>query len=95
MLNMLTPLAEYERELIVERANAGIPVAREAGTRFGRPKSNPGVVAEKLAIVAQARSAGKTTAEAAQVVGWSRATLHRHQAANGPDGRLQELGPLR
>ncbi|NQX35698.1 recombinase family protein [Herbiconiux sp. VKM Ac-2851] len=81
MLNMLATLAEYERELIVERVNAGIAVAREAGTQFGRPKSDPGVVGEKLAIVAQARSAGKTAAEAAELVGWSRATLYRHQSA--------------
>jgi len=82
MLNMLATLAEYERELIVERVNAGIAVARESGTRFGRPTSDPGVVGEKLAIVATARAAGKTAAEAAQLVGWSRATLYRHQAAN-------------
>jgi DNA invertase Pin-like site-specific DNA recombinase len=79
MLNMLATLAEYERELIVERVNAGIAVAREAGTQFGRPKSDLGVVGEKLAIVAQARFAGKTAAEAAQLVGWSRATLYCHQ----------------
>lgn len=29
MLNMLETLAEYERELIVERANVGIAAARE------------------------------------------------------------------
>ncbi len=86
MLNMLATLAEYERELIVERVNAGIAVARESGTRFGRPMSDPGVVGEKLAIVATARAAGKTAAEAAQLVGWSRATLYRHQAANADNG---------
>lgn len=35
MLNMLATLAQYERELIIERANAGIAVGRESGTRFG------------------------------------------------------------
>lgn len=39
MLNMLATLAEYERELIVERVNAGIAAARKGGTRFGRPWS--------------------------------------------------------
>jgi DNA invertase Pin-like site-specific DNA recombinase len=29
MLNMLATLAEYERELIVERVNAGITAARQ------------------------------------------------------------------
>jgi DNA invertase Pin-like site-specific DNA recombinase len=39
MLNMLATLAEYERELIVERVRAGVAVAQAAGTRFGRPLS--------------------------------------------------------
>ena len=39
MLNMLGTLAEYERELIVERVNAGIAASRKSGTIFGRPVS--------------------------------------------------------
>ncbi|MEV8150156.1 recombinase family protein [Arthrobacter sp. NPDC080073] len=81
MLNMLATLAEYERELIVERVNAGIAAARDSGTRFGRPPINPEVIAEKLAIVADARKRGRTAADAATLVGWSRATLYRHQTA--------------
>lgn len=81
MLNMLATLAEYERELIVERVNAGIAAARESGTRFGRPPIDPGEVAEKLQVVADARAKGRTAAEAARLVGWSRATLYRHTAA--------------
>lgn len=79
MLNMLATLAEYERELITERVNAGIAAARAGGTRFGRPVMDPAVVADKLAIVKEARAKGKTAAEAAGLVGWSRATLYRHQ----------------
>lgn len=78
MLNMLATLAEYERELIVERVRADVAFAQEAGTPFGRPKSDPAVVAEKLAIVATARAEGKTAEAAAALVGWSRPTLHRH-----------------
>lgn len=79
MLNMLATLAEYERELIVERVRAGVAVAQEAGTRFGRPKSDPAVIGQKLALVAQARAEGQTAEQAAALVGWSRATLYRHQ----------------
>lgn len=81
MLNMLATLAEYERELITERVNAGIVAAKASGTRFGRPVSDPSVIAAKLEIVKEARGRGKTAAEAAQLVGWSRATLYRHQQA--------------
>lgn len=80
MLNMLATLAEYERELITERVNAGITAARQSGTRFGRPPVDPNVVAEKLTAATEARAKGRTAADAAQLVGWSRATLYRHQA---------------
>lgn len=79
MLNMLATLAEYERELIVERVNAGIAAARAGGTRFGRPPLDANDVADKLAIVNDARAKGRTAADAARLVGWSRATLYRHQ----------------
>ncbi|BCW42453.1 DNA invertase Pin [Arthrobacter sp. StoSoilB3] len=81
MLNMLATLAEYERELILERITAGIAAARQNGTRFGRPVSDPVLISEKLAVVEEARSKGHTAAEAAQLVGWSRATLYRHKQA--------------
>jgi len=81
MLDMLATLAEYERELIVERVNAGIAAARLNGTRFGRPLSDPDVVAEKLSIAADARARRRTAEEAARLVGWSRATLYRHRSA--------------
>ena len=82
MLNMLATLAEYERELIVERVNAGIAAARQNGTRFGRPPADPNEITEKLAIVADARAKGRTAAASAKLVGWSRATLYRHQRAH-------------
>jgi DNA invertase Pin-like site-specific DNA recombinase len=81
MLNMLATLADYERELITERVNAGIAAAKANGTRFGRPLGDPSVIASKLQIVQQERAKGRTAAEAAKLVGWSRATLYRHQQA--------------
>ena len=82
MLNMLATLAEYERELIVERVNAGIAAARQNGTRFGRPAIDQAVIVDKLAVVADARAKGRTAEDAARLVGWSRATLYRHQQAH-------------
>jgi DNA invertase Pin-like site-specific DNA recombinase len=72
---------EYERELIVERVNAGISAARQNGTRFGRPLSDPALIADKLAIAQDARAKGGTAEDAARLVGWSRATLYRHHQA--------------
>lgn len=81
MLNMLARLAEYERELITERVNAGIAAAKQSGTRFGRPPADPAVIAEKLRVVQEARDRGRTATEAAKLVGWSRATFYRHQGS--------------
>jgi DNA invertase Pin-like site-specific DNA recombinase len=81
MLNMLATLAEYERELIIERVNAGVAAAKQNGTRFGRPVSDPAVIADKLAIAQDARAKGRTAEDASRLVGWSRATLYRHQQA--------------
>jgi len=88
MLNMLATLAEYERELITERVNAGIAAARASGTVFGRPPIDPVVIAEKLDIANDARGRGRTAEDAARLVGWSRATFYRHQH-NAQTGHLQ------
>lgn len=77
---LMKPPELHSRELITERVNAGIAAARQSGTRFGRPPVDPTVVAEKLAVAVDARAKGRTAADAAQLVGWSRATLYRHQA---------------
>ncbi|MDQ0540884.1 DNA invertase Pin-like site-specific DNA recombinase [Curtobacterium flaccumfaciens] len=81
MLNMLATLAEYGRELILERVTSGIAAARANGTRFERPRADPNVIADKLRVVAEARAKGRTAADAARLVGWSCATLYRHQQA--------------
>lgn len=92
MLGMLATLAEYERELITERVNAGIAAAKQNGTRFGRPLADPAVIAEKLEIANDARAKGRTAEDAAALVGWSRATLYRHrQAARTRDELSQQV----
>lgn len=82
---MLASLAEYERELITERVNAGV-VAKAAGTRFGRPPVNPNVIAEKLKIVNTERATGGNPTDAAHLIGWSRVTFYRHHQGATPLG---------
>ena len=81
MLYMLAFLTEYEREFITGRVNARVAAARQNGTRFGRPLSDPKVISNKFALVSDARAKGRTADAAARLVGWSRATLYRHQQA--------------
>jgi len=90
MLGMLATLAEYERELITERVNAGIAAAKQNGTRFGRPPVDPAVIDQKLEIVADARAKGRTAEDAARLVGWSRATLYRHWKASRARATVSE-----
>ena len=82
MLNMLASLAEYERKLIVERASAGIAAAWQSGTRFGRPLSDPVVIADKLSIAKgpEPRAAPSKTLHA-----WSSGVARR--CTNGPQRR--------
>lgn len=43
-LNILAAVAQFERELIVERVNAGIAAARQRGVKFGRPRKKEAYV---------------------------------------------------
>ena len=46
--NMLAALAEFERELILERTRAGIARARALGKKFGAPRRIPEAVAREV-----------------------------------------------
>ena len=77
MLGLLASMAEYERELIRERVNAGVAAAQARGVRFGRPPQDPQAADAKVAVARQAVMDGASVAEAARMVGWSRATYYR------------------
>lgn len=68
-------LAEFERELIRERTNAGLKSAKERGVKLGRPKALEG---EALGVAkALLKSGDMTASQVAEHVGVSRATLYR------------------
>jgi len=60
-LNMAAVFAEFEREIMVERINAGLARARERGTRSGRPIGRPPVsyVVQKQIRKLRAKGHGK------------------------------------
>lgn len=80
-LLVLAALAEYEPELISEPVNAGVAAAKQNGIRFGRPRSDPAVIAEKLGMVGDARARSRTprTRHA-----WSGGTGRRSTDASRP-----------
>lgn len=67
-------IAEFERELIRERTQAGLAAARARGRVGGRPAL---VTPAKLRTASRVLDGGGTAAEAAAAVGVSRATLYR------------------
>lgn len=72
MVKMLAAVADFERDLIIERTQAGQARARAAGTHMGRPpKTNH---EQKLAI-RQALAAGATVTAMAASYQVSRATI--------------------
>lgn len=56
-LNILAAVAQFERELITERVNAGVRAAKERGVRFGRPSTTRAHVEKVKLLVAQGLNA--------------------------------------
>lgn len=87
MFAFFAALAEFERELIVERTMAGLAAARARGRNGGRPFK---MTAAKLRLAQAAMGKPETKiAELCAELGVTRQTLYRHVAPKGdlrPDG---------
>lgn len=82
ILGFMATIAQYERELIQERVQAGVDAARDRGVVFGRPAPDAGDVARRVRLVQRIVETEEVTVEAAaRLVGWSRATYYRHRSA--------------
>lgn len=78
LLHVLGAVGQFERDLIVERTQAGLAAARARGRKGGRP---PKVTPEKVEAARALIASGRTVEQAARAVGVSRATLYRHLSA--------------
>ncbi|MEW1965036.1 recombinase family protein [Micrococcus sp. NPDC078436] len=84
MLSLMATFAEYERELIQERVQAGVDAAKARGVKFGRPAPDAEKVALNLRTVKYLIDAeGLGVVDAARTVGWSKATYYRHRSSAG------------
>ncbi len=79
VLHLFGALGEFERDLLRERTTAGLEAAAARGRRGGRPAV---MTPAKLAAARGLLAEGRTTREAAEAVGVSRATLYRALSAN-------------
>jgi DNA invertase Pin-like site-specific DNA recombinase len=81
IFGIFAALAEFERELIVERTKAGLAAARARGRCGGRPFA---LTPAKLRLAAAGISQPTTNIrELCQELGVSRATLYRHVSPQG------------
>ncbi|TWP33545.1 recombinase family protein [Leekyejoonella antrihumi] len=86
MLNLIATFAEYERGLIRERVQGGVDAAKARGVKLGRPAADPDELARKVRTVQHlVTNEEQTVADAARMVGWSRATYYRHHKAVGSE----------
>jgi DNA invertase Pin-like site-specific DNA recombinase len=87
VFGIFAALAEFERELIVERTRAGLQAARARGRHGGRPFT---MTAAKVRLAQAAMGQPETrVGELCAELGVSRQTLYRHV---GPDGTLRPDG---
>jgi DNA invertase Pin-like site-specific DNA recombinase len=75
VLNILGSIAQFERDLILERTKAGLAAARKRGQRLGPPvKWSPDMVAKARRLM---EKDGLNANDAAKVLGVSRRTMFR------------------
>jgi DNA invertase Pin-like site-specific DNA recombinase len=92
IFHLFGALAEFERDLIRQRTQAGLAAARARGRTGGRP---PSLTPTKTALARQLYDARQhTLAEIARTLGVSRATLYRHLGRQ-PAPRLATSPPPR
>lgn len=73
MVKMLAAVADFERDLIIERTQAGLARAKAEGKRLGRPtKTTEG----QRAKIREALGSGRSVSEVARDYGISRALVH-------------------
>ncbi len=86
VFGIFAALAEFERELIVERTRAGLASARARGRNGGRPFK---MTSAKLRLAQAAMGQpGTKVGELCTELGVSRQTLYRHVDPRAPCGRM-------
>lgn len=76
-MGVIAAVAEFERDLLIERTQAGISRAKAAGKAFGRP---PALTPEQQQQAAQRIAAGDAIAAIARDLGTTRQTIMRLRA---------------
>lgn len=85
--HVLASVAEFERELILERTKAGMQAARKRGKHIGRPRS---LSPDQLEIVDKLLGAGdRTQGQVAKALNVSLSTVKRAMKKRAPGATLE------
>jgi DNA invertase Pin-like site-specific DNA recombinase len=88
LFNVLSSIAEFERDLIRERVRAGQAAAKRRGVKFGRPEVVVG--RQNRERIRRLRDAGQTLEAIAKLLGVSRRTVSRVLAQRGSSAASEE-----
>tara|TARA_R110002167_G_scaffold204404_2_gene408481 strand:- start:14243 stop:14845 length:603 start_codon:yes stop_codon:yes gene_type:complete len=86
-MGVLTAVAEFERDLLIERTHAGMARARAEGKVMGRP---PALTKERQAEVMQRLAMGVSVAQLARDYGTTRQSIMRIREKLGGGGRADD-----
>src|SRR4051794_20382938 len=90
VVGMLAVLAEFERNLLLERCAAGVKIARQRNVRFGRPaKLTEGLIRQVLLAYDDASTTGPETC---RVLGISKSSYYT-ALGKGGDSLWRRLKP--
>ena len=84
-MGMINAVAEFERDLLIERTQAGLRRARAEGKPIGRPMS---LKADRRAEVVRRLAAGESASAVARALGTSRQTVTRVRDAASARGSV-------
>lgn len=73
-MGVINAVAQFERDLLIERTNAGLARAKSEGKRFGRP---PALSSQQQNEALERLKAGESVSKVAKAFGVSRVTISR------------------
>ncbi len=91
LINLVGSIAQFEREIMLERQREGIAKAKDEGKYKGRAKTARAKSADVLALF----KAGKGASEIAKEVGIGRASVYRILQDQDRVGLRREIGSVR
>lgn len=86
IFHIFAALAEFERDIIRERTNAGLSAARARGRQGGRPKGRDATKQAAVKTLSQDKS--RSVTDICKMLGISRTSYYRYTKNSSPDAKV-------